>query len=292
MSNYIRVCSGLMDKGKLVPIDTNVYKGLDLNQDHYTSAFIYNEEQFAKFKANGSVAGIDDTFTDKLYWDFDSEGDLNQARLDAAILCARLEADYKIPSNSIALYFSGKKGFQVEVLFSKELFTPSEAKSVCLNIGEGLPTLDRQIYNASRILRLPLSRHQGSGLFKIPLNYQGLSEVSIEDIKEEAKGSFPLDDLKGLFSSTDIESKAIREFKTKAPKIEERKLTVFAVDISSVDWAAKPKFLTPEKYLLSLGFFGSGERSHALMILGSTFKSQGFNETQCYLAKVCCRDSE
>jgi replicative DNA helicase len=282
MSNYIRVCSGLMDKGKLVPIDTNVYKGLDLNQDHYTSAFIYNEEQFAKFKANGSVAGIDDTFTDKLYWDFDSEGDLNQARLDAAILCARLEADYKIPSNSIALYFSGKKGFQVEVLFSKELFTPSEAKSVCLNIGEGLPTLDRQIYNASRILRLPLSRHQGSGLFKIPLNYQGLSEVSIEDIKEEAKGSFPLDDLKGLFSSTDIESKAIREFKTKAPKIEERKLTVFAVDISSVDWAAKPKFLTPEKYLLSLGFFGSGERSHALMILGSTFKSQGFNETQCY----------
>jgi replicative DNA helicase len=53
-------------------------------------------------------------------------------------------------------------------------------------------------------------------------------------------------------------------------------------DISDVDWGAKPKFLTPEKYLLSLGFFGSGERSHALMILGSTFKAGGFNETQTY----------
>lgn len=282
MSNYIRVCSGLQDKGKLVPIDTDVYKGLDLNRDHYTSAFIYNEEQYAKFKATGTVAGIDDTVTDKLYWDFDSEGDLNQARLDAAILCTRLEVDYKIPANSIALYFSGKKGFQVEVMFNEELFTPSEAKNVCLNIGEGLTTLDRQIYNSSRILRLPLSKHQGSGLFKIPLDYEGLSSSSIEDIKEEAKSSFPLEELLDLFKATDVQSNAIRELKAKAPKIEERKANNIAYDISSVDWAAKPKFLTPEKYLLSLGFFGSGERSHALMILGSTFKAQGFNETQCY----------
>jgi hypothetical protein len=59
-------------------------------------------------------------------------------------------------------------------------------------------------------------------------------------------------------------------------------LNKVACDISEVVWSDKPKFLTPEKYLLSLGFFSQGERSHALMILGSTFKSLGFNETQTY----------
>lgn len=280
--NYIRVCKGVQDKGILVPINTNVYKGIDLNKDYYTSAFMYNDKQYATFKATGTVAGIDDTITDKLYWDFDSEANLDQARLDANVLCARLENEYEIPSKSIALYFSGKKGFQVEVLFDQELFTPSEVKNVCLNIGEGLSTLDRQIYNASRILRLPLSKHQGSGLFKIPLSYEGLGDATIDDIREEAKSSFPVEDLLDLFVPTGSASKAIRELKARSPKIEDKKVNSIAYDVSDVDWGAKPKFLTPEKYLLSLGFFGSGERSHALMILGSTFKSVGFNETQTY----------
>jgi hypothetical protein len=280
--NYIRVCKGVQDKGILVPINTNVYKGIDLNKDYYTSAFMYNDKQYATFKATGTVAGIDDTITDKLYWDFDSEANLDQARLDANALCFRLATEYEIPSRSIALYFSGKKGFQVEVLFTQELFTPSEVKNICLNIGEGLSTLDRQIYNASRILRLPLSKHQGSGLFKIPLSYEGLGDATIADIKEEAKSSFPVEDLVGLFASTGVAGKAIWELKARSPKIEEKKVNSIAYDVSDVEWGAKPKFLTPEKYLLSLGFFGSGERSHALMILGSTFKSVGFNETQTY----------
>ena len=119
--NYIRVCKGVQDKGILVPINTNVYKGIDLNKDYYTSAFMYNDKQYATFKATGTVAGIDDTITDKLYWDFDSEANLDQARLDANALCFRLATEYEIPSRSIALYFSGKKGFQVEVLFDQEL---------------------------------------------------------------------------------------------------------------------------------------------------------------------------
>jgi RecA/RadA recombinase len=280
--NYIRVCKGVQDKGILVPINTNVYKDIDFNKDYYTSAFIYNDKQYATFKANGTIAGIDDTVTDKLYWDFDSEANLDQARLDAVTLCMRLEEEYRVSPSSIALYFSGKKGFQVEVLFAQELFTPSEAKNICLNVGEGLTTLDRQIYNASRILRLPLTKHQGSGLFKIPLNYSGLQEATVDEIKEEAKNSFPLEDLKGLFKPTAVISKELKQLKTTSPKIEEKKLNTVAFDIADVSWGDKPKFLTPEKYLLSLGFFGSGERSHALMILGSTYKSVGFNETQCY----------
>lgn len=280
--NYIRLCKGVQDKGKLIPITENVYAGIDLSKDYYTSAFLYNDKHFKIYKDTGTVAGITDTVTNKLYWDFDSEKDLNQAKQDASALCDRLINTYKFDPSEVSLFFSGRKGFQVEINYKKETFNPSEVKNICLNIGEGLPTLDRQIYNASRILRLPLSKHEKSGLYKIPLDPTSLSEIGVTDIQEEAKNPFAVEDLDGAYNLVNNLSQTVLKLKTSAPKIEEKKVASVAYDISEVDWTVKPKFLTPEKYLLSLGFFESGERSHALMILGSTFKSLGFNETQTY----------
>jgi len=279
--NYIRVCKGVNDKGTLLPRSTDVYRNVDLNHDYYTSAFLYNEEQYQTFKQTGTVAGITDTVTDKLYWDFDSAGDLTQAKADAEALCQRLEKDAKFSPENIALFFSGKKGFQVEVTIKDAAFTPAEVKNICLNLGDGLHTLDRQIYNSNRILRLPLSKHQDTGLYKIPLNYSALSEASIEEIREEAKNTMAPSDFVSIFKTAG-KNTLIDTLKAKTPKLPEVKAIKVAYDISEVDWSSKPKFLTPEKYLLSLGFFESGERSHALMILGSTFKSLGFNETQTY----------
>lgn len=279
--NYIRVCKGVNDKGTLLPRSTDVYRNVDLNHDYYTSAFLYNEEQYQTFKKTGTVAGITDTVTDKLYWDFDSAGDLTQAKADAEALCQRLEKDAKFSPENIALFFSGKKGFQVEVTIKDAAFTPAEVKNICLNLGDGLHTLDRQIYNSNRILRLPLSKHQDTGLYKIPLNYSALSEASIEEIREEAKNTMAPSDFVSIFKTAG-KNTLIDTLKAKTPKLPEVKAIKVAYDISEVDWSSKPKFLTPEKYLLSLGFFESGERSHALMILGSTFKSLGFNETQTY----------
>jgi predicted small secreted protein len=279
--NYIRVCKGVNDKCVLLPRSTDVYRNLDLNHDYYTSAFLYNEEQYQSFKKTGTVAGITDTVTDKLYWDFDSAADLTQAKADAELLCNRLEKDAKFSPQNIALFFSGKKGFQVEVTIKDSAFTPAEVKNICLNLGDGLTTLDRQIYNSNRILRLPLSKHQDTGLYKIPLDYSALSEASIEEIKEEAKNTMAPADLVSIFKTAG-KNTLIDTLKAKTPKLSEVKTVKVAYDISEVDWSSKPKFLTPEKFLLSLGFFESGERSHALMILGSTFKSLGFNETQTY----------
>jgi hypothetical protein len=279
--NYIRVCKGVNDKGTLLPRSTDVYRNVDLNHDYYTSAFLYNEEQYQSFKKTGTVAGITDTVTDKLYWDFDSAADLTQAKADAELLCNRLEKDAKFSPQNIALFFSGKKGFQVEVTIKDSAFTPAEVKNICLNLGDGLATLDRRIYNSNRILRLPLSKHQDTGLYKIPLDYSALSEASIEEIREEAKNTMAPADLVSIFKTAG-KNTLIDTLKAKTPKLSEVKTIKVAYDISDVDWGSKPKFLTPEKFLLSLGFFESGERSHALMILGSTFKSLGFNETQTY----------
>lgn len=280
--NYIRICKGVQDKGILVPVNSDVYKDVDLTKDYYISAFLYNDEQYNTFKKTGTVAGITDTVTNKLYWDFDSADNLEAAKDDAHTLCARLIKIYGLEPSNVAVFFSGKKGFQVEVNFRDELFTPTQVKNICLNIGEGLPTLDRQIYNANRILRLPLSRHQDTGLYKMPLDFTALDEASIEDIKDAARESW--DDanaLRDIFDEARTNSK-INQLKVSSPKVELTNKIKVAYDISDVSWGDKPKFLTPEKFLLSLGFFEQGERSHALMILGSTFKSLGFNETQTY----------
>ena len=279
--NYIRICKGVQDKGILVPVNTNVYKDIDLNNDYYASAFLYNDEQYKTFKNTGTVAGITDTVTNKLYWDFDSVDNLELAKEDARTLCLRLVKIYGLDSSTVALFFSGKKGFQVEVNFKDELFNPTQVKNICLNIGDGLSTLDRQIYNANRILRLPLSKHQDTGLYKTPLDFLGLEDATIDEIKEEAKQAWEdTNVLTNIFTQASTNAK-INQLKITTPKIENSKIKV-AYDISDVNWGDKPKFLTPEKYLLSLGFFEQGERSHALMILGSTFKSLGFNETQTY----------
>lgn len=279
--NYIRLCKGVQDKGVLVPANTNVYKGIDLNNDYYTSAFMYNDSHFKTFKDTGTVAGINDTITNTLYWDFDSVDNLDQAKKDATTLCNRLANDTGFEKENIELYFSGKKGFQVVVNLGEQLFSPQEVKNICLTIGEGLPTLDRQIYNASRILRLPLSKHQDTGLYKTPLDFTALEDATIDEIKALAKTATPIELLKEIFTSSGFNSK-VQELKKSTPKIEEKKVNNVAYDVADVDWGSKPRFLTPEKYLLSLGFFDEGERSHALMILGSTFKSLGFNETQTY----------
>jgi len=280
--NYIRVCKGVQDKGVLVPINTDLYKGADLNKDYYTSAFLYNEEQYESFKKTGTVAGITDTVTNKLYWDFDSADNLEAAKKDAHELCQRLVNNAKFSAENIALFFSGKKGFQVEVTIEKSTFTPTEVKNICLNLGEGLDTLDKQIYNSNRILRLPLSRHKDTGLYKIPLNFDGLDQASIEEIKEAAANTMNPEDLAGIFkpSPANIFIETIRKKTPPTPTVDAK--IKIAYDLTDVDWTSKPKFLTPEKYLLSLGFFEMGERSHALMILGSTLKSLGFNETQTY----------
>ena len=280
--NYIRVCKGIQDKGILVPVNSDLYKGADLTKDYYTSAFLYNDEQFNTFKKTGSVAGITDTVTNKLYWDFDSADNLDAAKKDAHELCQRLVNNAKFSPENIALFFSGKKGFQVEVTIEQSTFTPTEVKNICLNLGDGLDTLDKQIYNSNRILRLPLSRHKDTGLYKIPLNFDGLDQATIEEIKEAASNTMNPEDLAGIFkpSSGNVFIETIRRKTPPAPTAEAR--IKVAYDLTDVDWTSKPKFLTPEKYLLSLGFFEMGERSHALMILGSTLKSLGFNETQTY----------
>lgn len=287
--DYIRICKDLADFGKLIAIKNNdfsgVYKSINKEKDHYYSIYYFNDDHKSKFDQTGSVAGIKDVTTDKLIFDFDSdkedlskEENIDLARQDAISLVNRLQKEGYTEQN-IRVFFSGGKGFEVSLILDNQRVTPAEAKNICLNLAEGLNTIDRKVYNATRIFRLPLTKHP-SGLYKSPLTVSDLESMTTLEILDNAKSNLEYTDIKDAWKPVKLTRK-LTELKEKAPKVSVEK-AVLSLDITSVDWTLKPKFLTPEKYLISLGFFDNGNRSHALMILASTLKNQGFNDTQAY----------
>ena len=155
---YYRLCKGLHDVGTLCPEDVPLGRYiLSRDDDYYRSIFFYNEEQkklaeeIIKVQKNGfetirprGISGITDVLTNRLVFDFDSENDIQIAKLDAIELVSRLTS-MGVGPDYIQIYFSGKKGFAVEVN-SSETFTPLNLKNVILNLAGDLSTIDKKIY--------------------------------------------------------------------------------------------------------------------------------------------------
>lgn len=267
---YRRVCIGTFNtKGILVPeakIDSH-FK--DKTKPGYASVFKYNEAHFKQFQESGSVANIEDVVTDTLVWDLDCKEDLNKAKEDVLTLFGRFK-DADIPYNATQLYFSGQKGFTVVVKINKEI-TPEEARNVCINnFAKELKTADLSVYNASRILRVPMTKHQESGLYKIPLDPKALRSTPVETIKILAK------DPTQLTANFDYEVAPYKEeWNVKLPAKPTQNRT-------SVDLTDKPNNWRACKWNIKQGNFGDGERHTALTILAATIRSMGYNKTDTY----------
>ncbi|MFZ4411470.1 MAG: DnaB-like helicase C-terminal domain-containing protein [Bacteroidales bacterium] len=281
---YVRVCNDLKDKGTLIPANgtdlSSIYKRINREKDNYASIYYFTEAHNEQFKKTGSVAGITDVTTDRLVWDFDSEDSVGIAQKDAVELVKRLKKEGYDDSN-IRVFFSGNKGFDVSVQLKSERLTPREVKNVCVNLAEGLKTIDVKIYNATRILRLPLTKHPKSGLYKIPLSVEDLQTFTSDEIRTAAKDNLEYTDIKDAWGKGML-SKNILELKAKTPTLDLAEVTAVATDIKDIDWGKRPAELTPAKWLLELGHFGNGERSHAAMILASTYKNLGYDENKAY----------
>lgn len=281
--DFIRLCKDLADKGILIPVIDNdltaIYKQLNKNKDAYTSIFYFNQSQYDTFQKTGSVAGMTDVTTDKLTFDFDSEENVEIARIDAVELVKRLQGQGYTEEN-IRIFFSGNKGFEVSVQLDGERLTPSETKNICMNLADGLATVDPKIYNATRIFRLPLTKHAKSGLYKYPLGLDDLRTMSVGDIKDAAKQTLEYTDIKDAWKPVKLTA-LMKDLKAKTPVVKPlAEATV--INVNDVDWTKKPTDLSPAKWLLELGFFPTGSRSHAGMILASTYRNLGYDEAKAY----------
>ena len=275
---YVRLNTGL-NSYKLIPASDDVYDHVkDNNKDHYSSLFFYNEDQYKIWKTTGSLSGIKDVTTNRVFFDFDSKQDLSVAQRDTQILVNTL-ITAGINKDNIQIAFSGSKGFSVEIE-SNVTFTPEELKNLTKSLATGLSTYDPVVYDPQRIVRLIGTRHQTSKLFKIPLSTNDLFSKTTEQIKAMAKDIDSIDtSMMDGWKRVTLPEEVIKL--KQAPKKEEK---VINVDASDLDFTMRPKWLSEVRYALQEGFFPTGEgvRNHAFLILCATYRKNGFSKIASY----------
>lgn len=267
---YVNVREGLASKPKLVPI--NEYTP-DLiknpNRDHYVSLFQYREHHKAILEDKGSLAGITDTTTNRLYFDFDSKENLETARQDAITTAGRL-VEKGFPDDAIGCYFTGNKGFSIEVELNDTL-TPKQFKAAINNLAGDLETFDSVVADPNRIVRISNTKHQTSGLYKIPLTPDELCNLSIDEIKQKASR-------RRILETNPVRVDLPKELLVVEEKSVEKVVQELTFDVSAVDFKNKPKWLDEARFLLQEGFFRSGERNPSMLCLAATYKNQHFNQ--------------
>jgi len=263
---YVNLRQGLNSKPLLVQANENIEKLVkNPNKDWYISLFKYNEGHKKHLEEKGSLSGIRDTITDRLYFDFDNKHDLDLARKDAVEAATRL-IDSGISEEAIGCFFTGSKGFNLEVKINEKI-TPEQFKAIVFKIAGDLSTFDKVVNDPNRIVRIPNTKHQETGLYKIELEPHELVELNIEEIKEKAKTRRVIN---RVLSSSDLPNELKEIEVEKAVDKIQKELTF---DISSVDLKQRPKGFDEPRWLLANGFFRHGERNHSMLCLAATYKN-------------------
>lgn len=265
--------NGLSGTPQVLPYPVDLKKYItDPNRDWYTSLFQYNETHKKLIEERGSFKGIEDTTTNRLFFDIDSK-DLDIAKTEAVKLIGRL-IDDGIDVDSIKAFFTGKKGFSLEVEITERI-TPEQFKTIIKTLATDFPNLDTKITDPVRIVRVPNTKHQ-SGLFKIPLTLEEMEFSTIDQIKTLAVAPRNLD-------LQFTKSKLPDSYKKLSIKKEKPKVTQTNTEI---DWVNKPKEWRNCKWSLLQGNFKGGERHHALTVIAATCRGLGYDrETAYYMCK-------
>lgn len=276
----------------LLPLTESVYNHVDYENEWYVSMGLYTEAHKKEYEKTGSFAGFKGVIFKRLYFDLDST-DLTETFKDGQFLVKKLKEFWITPR----IFFSGSKGIHIDFTTNDCELSIEEVKRICLGFAEGLNTVDTStLYQNQTLLRLPLTLNPKSIAYKIPLTEEMLNETSIDEIKALSKDknyikTISFKDIRPIPQQI-YKEQLLELFKHINMKTsnERRQLNMTDggdikwndIDVTSVDFTHKPDWLTSSKYLLQEGFFPSGTRNHAMMILATTYKSFGFNDELCY----------
>lgn len=280
MSNqkFYRIMNGL-NKNAWMLSETEVIPYLKGKGPHFVSTSYYTKQQAEEFKKTKSVAGMTDLKTNQLWFDFDSTN-LEESRKEAVELHERLLKYFA--NNNTQLFFSANKGFHITVKLNDDL-TSQQVKKIVLKLGTGLNTLDLKIYDANRILRASNTKHEKTGLYKIPLTSAEIASLTIDQIKELAKQP------RELFGH-DVKSANLPDvLLVEEEKISTKVLSVLNEEdplrIKEIDFTNKPHGWKEYKWSIALGRFEVGTRNHAMMVVASTCRALKYGKE--HTAAIC-----
>lgn len=275
---YIRLSENY-NINKLIPATDSAYKHIkDLSKPWFVSMLRYNEEQYKQWKKSKTLAGMTGSLTDKLWFDFDSPN-LQDSISDSIQLIDRL-IKIGAQDENIQICFSGNKGISVIITLTAQL-NNKQVKELCFSLAENLPTFDVKMYDNQRIFRLPLSKHEKTGLYKTPLTIEELKTSTPEQIREMAKSSVDPKEMDfEYYKPFSIPSNLI-------PDVQEKKVSINVTEsVSDLDLSKKPKAWRNCKWSLLQGHFKEGDRHNALTVLAATCRGLGFDkDTTYYMCK-------
>lgn len=171
-------------RGNYIPYAAvNIFSESRHQYSVFSSAYRYSSTEICKCDLYGD-----------LYLDFDDADGFERVRKDALIALSYLKICYKIPEQYVRIYFSGNKG--VHLIIPAEILGVEPMnllngvyKYIANSIKSFTPnkTIDTQIYDNKRMFRIPNTRHEKSGLYKIPITYEELRSLTEEEIRCIAK---------------------------------------------------------------------------------------------------------
>ena len=160
----------------------------------YLSAFMYGDDFRSHHEQQGTTKGYaGETWSHWLWFDIDFEHDIEAARQAAKDLICWLTFTFTLDLDALLIFYSGKKGFHIGIPTS--LWNPQPSKNFhryCRVFAEHAANsseikIDTGIYDRVRCFRAPNSKHPKSGLYKIPLTFEELTELKTEGILDLAK---------------------------------------------------------------------------------------------------------
>jgi hypothetical protein len=174
----------------------------------YATYFFYSDEILTYMSAHEGGSGPTIAGYEGKVWASFFPIDLDHSDLQVAMRAARffvtlLLERWKVDPNSIQIYFSGSKGFHLMLdarLFGK--IVPAKSlpllfASMRRHFAQELPdalreTVDLGIKDRLRLLRLPNTIHEKSGLHKVVLSLDEIDRLSPQEIRGLATEARPL----------------------------------------------------------------------------------------------------
>jgi len=161
-------------------------------KDSGKSVFSYPEPILDHVQDNDTVRGYEDlSYMEHLPIDIDNKDDLEQAKVCTIDIINHLEREFKVNTEYLSIYFSGDKGFHIELPSSYIGITPSSklnevAKIFVKKILPESAKVDYRVYDKNSLIRLQNTVNSKSGLFKIQITLDELRNSTIEEIKNAA----------------------------------------------------------------------------------------------------------
>ena len=161
------------------------------NTDVYYCVYNYENEDIDHCKMLGSPYLDFDT-------DIESEEAFDEVRKEVRMAMNYFVTYWKVPINMIEVYFSGNKGFHLVIPYQvlgikadAELNLKFKQVAQLVIKQCNAKHIDTGIYDRKRLFRIPNTINAKSGLYKVPMTYEQLETMNLDDVIEWA--SIPRD---------------------------------------------------------------------------------------------------